>query len=725
MIKSSSIVSALLLFVSSIQAAVLTPGGGAGTGGSGGSNFVTYSGVPNVTNLQAGSTLTAALAALANNSTIQLGDGLYTVTPSILNSNLTAGNAFSGAQLLNKTNITILGVPGRSIIDGSSGLGECLWVSNCSNIKIIGVTIRGMTNHNFMALPRYGNSSPPDYLWAGVNVFKCENVLFENCTIERHTDHGIQDKGSESIAASSSANSPGSTNQMVIRNCYFEDIGGWRTNSTAGGSIATDGTAVVCTGWTIENCKFRNCLRGIEPYDEADANGQVFYNFKAVNNEFYNMIDFAVGMAGSTNAHNGIISGNRLVNRYPQSYHGTNFGAVLVSVCTGYNINGGRGWKVTDNTAEGSMYAGFSFQNSVSFLDDCLVSRNAVTDINRGDGISYGFIVGDSANSANAASSVRRMKFTDNDAYNTPYSGFLIVAARDSIFTGNIGIKANLYSAVNIFDTAMKIGIAGNSSAFITNIVVNNNTMIDAGAGAPFGYVVEDNVRSITFNDNTATGFAIGDGLTNRSAVIISMIRISSNFVTSAHGSITVTNTLTMGGGSGAAFINLPNYTGSSFSISRATNAPNDTGGTNDFQIAQSAKAGDGLKIFSSSAGYTITTNSPITLEVTDTNQASVNIDCSLPIDQYLIRTSRTNFVISVTNQYNVRLGRQISIEFPTNSANVSLQFSNVAIDRLVWSPSFTTNGLPTLTKTNTTHFSAVFTFPVTNYGVVDASWYR
>ena len=64
---------------------------------------------------------------------------------------------------------------------------------------------------------------------------------------------------------------------------------------------------------------------------------------------------------------------------------------------------------------------------------------------------------------AAAASSVRRMKFTDNYAFNTAQSGFIIVAGRDSVFEGNVGVKANLYTAVSAFNTSMRVGVAGNT----------------------------------------------------------------------------------------------------------------------------------------------------------------------------------------------------------------------------------------------------------------------
>jgi hypothetical protein len=480
-------------------------------------------GAPAVTIVAPGAGLKAILEASANDKTYQLGVGTYTVTPSILQSNLAAGNTFTGITLANKTNVTLLGVPGSSIIDGSVAPGQQLWISNCSGIKIIGVTFIGYTNHASQTFPF--NSS---FIWSSVDLLRCENVLFENCRIERQADHGLTDKGAE--ADGGVASSPPSTNQMVVRNCYFENIGGFRS-----GALATDGTAIVPTGWTIENCEFRNCLRGIEPYESPGALGQIINNCVIRGNRFYNMVEFAVSTAGATNIHNAIVENNYIRNDYTFSYHGTNFGpGFYESICVGYNFNGGRGWLVRNNVARGGMSAGFQFLNSLSFLDDFIVIGNSTIDIDRGSGsVGVGFTIGDSANSAAAASSVRRMMFRENTAINAGsvgYGGFRILGCRDSTFDNNIAIKSHVYTAVDVANSAFNVGVAGNSAAFITNLVMRNNLAIDGGIGTPYGFVLQDNIRNAVFENNDARDYGANGGFTNRSGANVSILGPVKNY---------------------------------------------------------------------------------------------------------------------------------------------------------------------------------------------------
>jgi parallel beta-helix repeat protein len=315
-----------------------------------------------------------------NNSVIRLLPGTYTVTPSILNSNLQNANQFTGATLANKTNITIIGVPGQTIIDGSAAPGEVLWITNCANMHFYGVTFVGWTNHNFMNWPI--NSQ---LLWAGVNFLKSERLTFDTCAIVRHADHGLQDKGAET--PSNPASSPLSTNQIIVRNCYFHDIGSTRTN-TAGGTLFVDGTAIVCSTMTIENNVFDTLYRGIEPYDEGAAlpNSQRFFNTIIRNNSFRNLADFSINPAGSTNGQNILIEGNVFDNDLSWSFHGTNFntstGPSPWNACL-YNASG-RAWTVRNNHFRGHQSRAVYFYG----VTDGVIQNNSFWGITNRAGIS-------------------------------------------------------------------------------------------------------------------------------------------------------------------------------------------------------------------------------------------------------------------------------------------------------------------------------------------------
>ena len=506
---TNNITAAIILAISAVTARAAAPVGGGG-------------GSPNVVSVSPGTGLTAILGAAANGTAYQLGAGNYTVTPSILNSNLQSANTYTGVTFANKTNVTITGIPGLSIIDGSSAMGELMWVTNCSRITISGVTFRGYTNHNIALMPN-------TWLWAGVNVFKSEHVTFDNCIFERHADHGLQDKGAETSSGGVIASAPPSTNNMVVRDCKFEDIGGWRILA---GNVYGEGTAIVPTGWTIENCQFVGCQRGIEPYDEINADGQVFHNFIARDNTFRNMVEFAIGPAGNTNCHNALISGNTLINDTVFIHHGSNYSVGnFASYCTGFNLNGGRGWTVVNNSAKGYMYVGFQFGNANSFCEDFIVENNTATDINRGDGLGFGFWFGSATDTAAAASSTRRFDVRGNKVFNTANNGFIVTGCRDSSFVNNRSVKGQLYGTVDVGISNYRFGTTGYTVNRLTNITVSGNTAIDNGAGAPFGFGLHDNIQSMTFENNNAYNFAVS-AMTNRAGSAVAILGSPRTFTT-------------------------------------------------------------------------------------------------------------------------------------------------------------------------------------------------
>jgi hypothetical protein len=458
-----------------------------------------------------------------NNSVVNLEAGVYPVRPSILNSNLQSGNTYTGITIANKTNVTIVGVPGLTVLDGSSAQGEVLWISNCSKITIYGPTIRGYTNHAIATMPN-------TYLYAGVNVFKSESITFDNCTIERHADHGLQDKGAETSTGGNLASAPPSTNNMLVTRCKFEDIGGWRISA---GNVYGEGTAIVPTGWTIENCQFVGCQRGIEPYDEANTDGQVFHNTIIRDNTFRNMVEFAISPAGSTNCHNALISGNTLINDNAFTYHGSNYSVGnFASFCQGFMINGGRGWTVVNNSARGNMYTGFTFGNNIVPCDDFGVLNNTATDINRGDGLGIGFWFGVASDTAASAVACSRFEVRGNKVFNTANNGFLIQGARDSVFENNRTTKGGLYTTFLLGNANFVFGNAGFATCRLTNIVVRGNTAIDNGATCPFGFGIQDNIQSMVFENNNAYNFTVS-AMTNRSGSAVSILGSARTFIAS------------------------------------------------------------------------------------------------------------------------------------------------------------------------------------------------
>lgn len=489
-------------------------------------------GAPNVTSLSPGSGFSNAVANLVNGGTLQLGRGTYTVNASILNSNFNRSTAFLGITMQDKTNVSILGVPGQTIIDASgSGPGELLWITNCSGVYISGVTFRGYTNHNIAAMPSYGNGTNNNaYLWAGVNVYRCANLTFYNCSWIGHSDHGLQDKGAETVGYVAVTDL--STNNIVVDSCYFEDIGQWRTNTTT--SVNNwDGTAIVPTGWTIRNCTFKNLGRGIEPYNEGDSESRVFYNCAIENNNFYNMVEFAVSPAGSTNGHFVQVIGNKLFNDRIYSYHGSNFGPgqTFYSPCFGFYWNGGRGWVFKNNLAQGTMQHGFYSVNSLSFLYDGVWEGNTAREIRRGDGsAAIGFVFGDNANTAAAASSVRNGRVLNNFAINCDVAGFQFMSGRDMLIEGNQAYNGTAYTSDNLVFGGMLFGVSGGTSASLTNWTVRGNRVFADNGGA-YGITLQNNIQNLVFENNEIQGnFVFNGGITNRSGAAVATLGIPKTY---------------------------------------------------------------------------------------------------------------------------------------------------------------------------------------------------
>jgi len=122
----------------------------------------------------------------------------------------------------------------------------------------------------------------------------------------------------------------------------------------------------------------------------------------------------------------------------------------------------------------------------------------------------------------------------------------------------------------------------------LQDVIVNGEFVLSTGAGS--GKVLtSDGAGAGTWQ--TATG--------------------GSNFVVSAHGNLTVTNTLTVGTGSTAAsMIGISSFQGDMMAFTRATDSPAATGSTNDLQISRSsAAAGQVLTLHSTASGQHVWTN--------------------------------------------------------------------------------------------------------------------
>lgn len=441
------------------------------------------------------------------NAYVNLAPQTFAVTPSIIQTNRSAGTAFTGISLISRTNITFDGVFNQSVIDGSAAFGELLLISNCSAITIKNLKFSGKFTNDYMQAPVAGFG-----LWGLVMYSRSEKIRFENCIFENSQDHGVWDDASSSIVP------PMSTNQIDFINCKFgPNIGSTRTNS--GGGITKDGTAIVPTGATVVNCKFDTVLRGIEPYTDTSGANQVVYNFVANGCDFRNVVDFAISPAGNTNIHGAQIIDCTAINDRTFTYQGTNYGfSGVASPAVAYQLNGGRAWHLQGSTASGTFFYGVYLANTTIPVDDCAILDNEVYNIDRGDGAGYGMWLGEQANTALAAAAWRRGIVSRNKVWNTANAAIRFASGRDCVVSDNILTRGQAYGTVATSGSFLWIGTAGNTTGTLTNNYVRNNLCNDLFYGAPFGYAVENNIQNLVFENNEVLNFSApaNGGFTNR-----------------------------------------------------------------------------------------------------------------------------------------------------------------------------------------------------------------
>lgn len=464
-------------------------------------------GAPNVTIVSPG--VNPAAISWANDTAYQFGSGTYPITPSIVQSNRAAINSFTGINVSTKTNISIKALP-TTIFDGSSAPGELWLITNCFNIEIDGGTHRGYTNYNTAQIPAFSAG-----LFGHIMISRCARITIRNGKIERGLDHGIWDDASSSVVV------PCSTNGIYILNMVFEDVGGWR--STGGGNFQKDGTAIVPTGWTMEGCKFYGCLRGIEPYTDTSGANTPFFNCIIRNCEFYNMWDFAISPAGSTNTHFATIIGCTIQNYAGLSYHATNWSSALAPPI-GIQINGGRGWRVFNTTIRG-LFNPAIYIDGATPIDDCVVQGNTIDAITTGTQ-GYGIRIGNGNNTALDANIVRRLKLRQNNITRTVDTPIYVQSGRDIVVDGNTMSDSNQAGGNSTAQCGIWVGQAGNTTGTITNLMMMNNVVNDGNYGMTYAYAFENNLVNCRFLNNDVQGFGnniLNGGISNRAGANLIM----------------------------------------------------------------------------------------------------------------------------------------------------------------------------------------------------------
>lgn len=383
--------------------------------------------------------------------------GEYKVTPSMVRS-----NGLGALNIFNRSNLTIEGVPGLTRINGRSAVGELFWITNCENVALRNLVLEGRVVTNIVEMDGL------DEVFSGVGVYDVRRFTMEGCAMIDHHDHGILDYGSQinwDVI---------STNNVTVRNNWFHNIGSTWTN----GPVSRDGTAVVPTGWVVENNTFTECLRGVEPYSHNDDTPNRFYNCIIRNNRFYNTLEFGVGPAGSTNGHSVVVEGNDFINDYEFTRRGTN----ILQSASAIWWNGGYGWKIRNNNVRGRWAFGIYAQSGVR---SGVIMNNTVEGLTNYAGIAsvpYQF------------ETAYNLLIANNSARNSRSQGMYLYGLRDSEVRGNL-IESPFSGA--------GIQLATFSSNVASNLLVRGNVV----RSAPVGILDQlGSLEKITLLDNELQG---------------------------------------------------------------------------------------------------------------------------------------------------------------------------------------------------------------------------
>ncbi len=421
--------------------------------------------------------LSTVLSNVPNDSIVRLGSGVFPVVPTMVFS-----NGLGGINLFNKTNLTIEGVPGETVIDGRSDLGEVLLITNCSHVVLRGLTVLGRVETNYTLAAGIG------HVWGSVGIYACENLTVEGCRFIDGHDHGIHDLGAQ----------PGwnliSTNEIVIRGNYFENFGSARSNETT----VVDGTAVVPTGWLVESNEFQACLRCVEPYSEGDEVPNLFFNCVIRGNRMINTLDAAILTAGSTNGQNLRIEGNYISNDVGYSRRGTNIHGQYAIF-----LNAGNGHVVRGNQIVNPSYMGIALGGGSLAMADVVVEGNTISDVTsdrQGIGIqTY----------CSAGPELRNIQIKSNLITRTLNCGMQLLSLRDSLVQDNVLIDPCLVSEPGVAIQLAAVGVV-----YHTNVMIRQNQITDLTGAMVSGIAVHAGSRSIQLRDNCISGGTAGP-LTN------------------------------------------------------------------------------------------------------------------------------------------------------------------------------------------------------------------
>ena len=303
--------------------------------------------------------LTAGCQELQNGDTLEIGAGIYQITPGYPTIYHPLPD-YAPIQLSGLTNITIIGKGDVEIY--GEGPGDFMMIELCSNISIQNLTFRG--DRPDVILETEQDSLFSMILFRSFN----DHVLIDNCRFIGFGDHAI----SQLYAGKR-------THYMTVSNCYFSDGGDGEMEFV----LLQDGAAISGIGSNakIINNRIERCFVGIEiegawsyPITNILIEGNVLTDCHD-----FGIVIFATGTPPHvyrdiTIANNTITNllSSPDVNPYPRS----GFGIWLT---------GGEDLKVIGNTIDTAGYAGgISVMSNFLPARNILVSGNTVKNVRLG-----------------------------------------------------------------------------------------------------------------------------------------------------------------------------------------------------------------------------------------------------------------------------------------------------------------------------------------------------
>lgn len=429
--------------------------------------------ISNVVYLNSSSNIVSALSNLVSGTRYVLARG----SEWRLRANSAKTNGLAAINIFNKQNVEIVGY-GATIY--TTNIGDAIFLTNCSNVEIRGLTVKGTIITNYPSVGGIG------VVWGAIGFFACDDLrLIDNRILEHH-DHGIIDWASQGGQWK-----PATTNVQVRFN-YLKDGGSMRTNE----SIAQDGTALVPTGGDWTDNTIIGWLRGVEPYIDSSPSSALVQNTVVARNRIVNSMDDAILTAGSTNAHGLIIEDNVIEWHKGATWRGSNF----LTSASGININGGQRVKILRNKIYNAPRFGISIVGDLHKhgyqIKDNNDEGHFYVDSN-GGGIQIG---PDSAIFPNNAFEV-----TGNYISNKRIYGLAIAGLRNSEVEGNTLVN----TGTNAYTRALWVYTDG--SIGVSNVAIRNTTIIndERSAGVPTrGIDIESGAKALRVLNTRVSGIA-------------------------------------------------------------------------------------------------------------------------------------------------------------------------------------------------------------------------